>query len=121
MHLYLLALFGAQQIPISRDSLREIIQQNCAAIRPAKLAEIHRADGNERVSFMIAGFDGIRFNIVNAKRHNATTGLRDTILGDDFIGTVEATPEPTSGEDGNLSATVAGKEVLSGSMQLKGL
>jgi acyl dehydratase len=27
----------------------------------------------------------------------------------------------TSGEDGNLSATVAGKEVLSGSMQLKGL
>ena len=40
--------------------------------------------------------------------------LRDTILGDDFIGTVEATPEPTSGEDGNTTVTFRYSGVATG-------
>lgn len=100
---------------IDNEAVRDrMFQFYGAAGAPQKLAEIHRADGNERVSFMLAGFDGIRFNIVNAKRHNATTGLRDTILGDDFIGTVEATPEPTSGEDGNTTVTFRYSGVATG-------
>ncbi len=89
---------------INNEAIRDrMFQFYGAAGAPAKLGEIHQSAGD--VTFSMAGFDGIKFHTVTAKRHNATTSLRDYILGDDVIGTVESTPMPTSGEDGNTTVS----------------
>lgn len=83
-----------------RDQMRQFYGDGAV---PAALASVSAVNAKGRTAdFQIPGFAAV-FHVVGAKRHNATTGLRDTILGDDFIGTVENTPEPSSGEDGNTS------------------
>lgn len=89
---------------INNEAVRDrMMQFYGAAGAPTKLGEIVNSNGD--VTFEMAGFQGIRFHTVTAKKHNSSTSLRDYILGDDVIGTVEATPMPTSGEDGNTTVS----------------
>lgn len=85
-----------------KDRMVQFYGQNGVGNTLDSISQANR--NNVRADFRIPGFGAV-FHVVNAKRYNATTGGKDTILGDDFIGTVEGTPEPTSGEDGNTTIT----------------